>query len=172
MIRISKVPEGPGKEHLRYDVQRWVYTQMGSLTGLQELILGVKKLYTKDLLTRNITFLSSDPIVLEETLRHGAPTFIYRSLEFSLESGLELLAGMKELRVLDVKSTAHRIGVAELEWMHVNWPKLKKIKGLVSKREWSGDTEAGLEVMTAMEKWLDAHPHGIGSSYYSGTISS
>lgn len=63
MIRISKVPEGPGKENLRYDVQRWVYTQLGRLTGLQELILGVKRLYTKDLLTRNITSLSSDPIM-------------------------------------------------------------------------------------------------------------
>lgn len=169
IIPILKIPEGPGDEHLRYDVQRWVYTQLSRLTGLQELILGVKELDPKELLARNLSHLSHDPILLEESLRYVAPTFIYRSLEFSLESGLELLAGMKELRVLDVKSMAHRIGVAELEWMHVNWPKLKTIKGLISMREWLGDAEAGLEVVAAVEKWMDAHPHGIGSSFYSGT---
>lgn len=168
--RSPALPEGEGDEHLRYKVQRWVYTQLGRLTGLQELILGVKELDPKVLLQRGIAGLSVDPIALEDALRFVVPTFIYRSLEFSLESGLEMLAGLKELRVLDVKSTAHRIGVAELDWMHVHWPKLKEIKGLISRREWLGDVEAGLEVMTAVEKWLDAHPYGIGSSYYSGTI--
>ncbi|KAF9537283.1 hypothetical protein EC957_008507 [Mortierella hygrophila] len=161
------VPEEAEDVHPRYDVQRWVYTQLGRLTGLRELILGVKELDNMALLARNVAHLSHDPIALEGSLRHVAPTFIYRSLEFSLESGLELLAEMKELRVLDVKSTAHRIGVAELDWMHVNWPKLKEIKGLMSRREWLGDAEAGLEVMSAVEKWLDSHPHGIGSSFYS-----
>lgn len=169
--RSPMLPEGEGAEHLRYDVQQWVYTQLGRLTGLQELILGVKELDPKVLSRRGIAGLSVDPIALEDALRFVVPTFIYRSLEFSLESGLEMLVGLKELRVLDVKSTAHRIGVAELDWMHVHWPKLKEIKGLISKREWLGDAKAGLEVMAAVEKWLDAHPYGIGS-YYSGAIRS
>ena len=50
--------------------------------------------------------------------------------------------------------------------MHVHWPKLKEIKGLMLRREWLGDAEAGLEVMAAAEKELVAHPRGIGSSYY------
>ncbi|KAF9292175.1 hypothetical protein BGZ88_006503 [Linnemannia elongata] len=86
--------------------------------------------------------------------------------QFSLASGLELLGGMEELRVLDVRSTAHRIGIVDLDWMHVNWPKLKEIKGLVSKREWAGDVPGGLAVKAAVEEWMAAHPHGIGSSFY------
>lgn len=70
----------------------------------------------------------------------------YQCLEFSsesglgllsgltLESGLALLSGLKELRVLDVRKTAHNIGVEELEWMHQNWPKLERIRGLESDR--------------------------------------
>ncbi|KAF8932729.1 hypothetical protein BGZ47_011201 [Haplosporangium gracile] len=164
--RYIALPEGEGDEHFRYDVQRWVYTQLGRLTGLQDLILGVKELDPRVLSARGLAHLCFDPIALEEALRYVVPTFIYRSLEFSLESGLELLVGLKELRFLDVKSTAHRIGVAELDWMHVNWPKLKEIKGLISAREWAGDAKAGLAEKTAAEKWMTAHPHGIGSSFY------
>ncbi|KAF9140743.1 hypothetical protein BG015_001524 [Linnemannia schmuckeri] len=166
--RYTALPEGEGDEHFRYDVQRWVYTQLGRLTGLQNLILGVKELDPRVLSARGLAHL--DPIALEEVLRFVVPTFIYRSMEFSLESGLGLLVGLKELRFLDVKSTAHRIGVTELDWMHVNWPKLKEIKGLVSAREWAGDAEAGLAVKAAVEEWMDAHPYGIGSYYYSGSI--
>jgi hypothetical protein len=163
--RDLEVPEGEGDAHLRYDVQRWVYTQLGRLTGLQELILGVKELDRQEFVERGVAHLAHDPVALEKAL-DDVPTFIYRSLEFSLESGLDMLAGMKELRFLDVKSTAHRIGVAELDWMHINWPKLKTIRGLVSVREWTGDAEGGLEVKTAVEEWLAAHPRGIGSSFH------
>ena len=66
------------------------------------------------LLRRGVAGLSRDPIALEDAPRYVVPTFIYRPLEFSLESGLEMLEGLKEPRVLDVKSTAHRIRLAEL----------------------------------------------------------
>lgn len=95
-------------------------------------------------------------VELEEALLGDYFTFHYRCLEFSLASGLELLGGMEELRVLDVRSTAHRIKIAELDWMHVNWPKLKEIKGLVSKREWAGDVAGGLAVKAAVEEWMAA----------------
>ncbi|KAG0282664.1 hypothetical protein BGZ96_000249 [Linnemannia gamsii] len=168
IVRDPEVPEGEGDEHFRYDVQRWVYTQLGRLTGLQELILGVKELDHKEFVERGIDHLIHDPVALEKALYDdGVPTFIYRSLEFSLESGLDMLAGMKELKFLDVKSTAHRIGVAELDWMHINWPKLKTIRGLESMREWTRDTEAGLAVKTAIGAWMAAHPSGIGCSYSS-----
>lgn len=51
---------------------------------------------------------------------------------------------MKKLQVLDVRLTAHRIGVAELDWMHVNWSKLKNIVGWDSDQAWSGDVEGNL----------------------------
>jgi hypothetical protein len=163
---------------LRFDVQRWVYEQLRRMTGLKELVMGVP-----DVNPGALAEISSHGesgkgsttkarLSLEENLSmEQNRSFNYCSLEFSLESGLEMLEGLKELKLLDVKATAHRIGVAELDWMHVNWPKLKEIKGLVSVREWAGDVEGGLEVKAAVEEWLAAHPQGIGSAYYSGTTS-
>ncbi|KAG0284739.1 hypothetical protein BGZ96_010911 [Linnemannia gamsii] len=164
----------------RYEVQRWVYEQLGRMTGLEELVLGMVDVCFEglgdympeddddDMTTVEFLTQLEDAMEDDDWLHR----FInYQCLEFSLESGLELLGGLKELRMLDVKSTAHRIGVAELEWMHVNWPKLKEIKDLVSERTWAGDAEDGLVVMDAVEEWMEAHPHGIGSSFYAGASS-
>ncbi|KAK3834132.1 MAG: hypothetical protein J3R72DRAFT_514490 [Linnemannia gamsii] len=119
----------------RYDVQRWIYSQLGRMTGLRELVLGIGD-------------------------------FNYESLEFSLESGLEVLGGLKELRVLDVRMMAHRIGIKELEWMRVNWPRLKEIKGLYASRGCTGNDE-GIKVWeNAVNEWMEAHPYGIGIFYY------
>ncbi|KAF8928673.1 hypothetical protein BGZ47_001483 [Haplosporangium gracile] len=63
-----------------------------------------------------------------EYLQYDGP--ISNTLELSLESGLERLAGLKDLEVFDFEGLDHRIGKAELDWMAVNWPKLKIIHGL------------------------------------------
>lgn len=151
---------------LRFDVQRWIYTQVGRMTGLRELILGVQ-----DLSTGTMKFCGVNPqmnsIEMEEAmLETHVHAFNYLSLEFSLESGLGLLAGLKEMRMLDVRCTAHYIGVAELEWMHTNWPKLERIRGLESDRRWSVHHAEGPAAKTAVEEWMAAHPRGIGSSFY------
>ncbi|KAF9537284.1 hypothetical protein EC957_008508 [Mortierella hygrophila] len=168
MVHPEDLPEDSG-DSLRFKVQRWIYTQLGRLTGLQELVLGVMDLNPEELSKRGFSK-DTDPnsIELEEALYHVYPTFNYHTLEFSLESGLELLAGLKKLKVLDVRLTAHRIGVEELDWMHVNWPRLKTIRGLGSKREWAGKAEPRLEVKAAVDAWMAAHPDGIGC-YYSET---
>lgn len=51
-------------------------------------------------------------------------------LELSLASGVDELAGLKDLETLDVTKLVHRIGMAEVQWMVANWPKLKSIPGL------------------------------------------
>jgi hypothetical protein len=51
-------------------------------------------------------------------------------IEFSLRSGLAILAPLKELRAISVSQGAHAIGVREVEWMSKNWPRLKSIEGL------------------------------------------
>ncbi|KAF9140742.1 hypothetical protein BG015_001523, partial [Linnemannia schmuckeri] len=140
-----------GSRQLSQSIQQWVYTQLGRLTGLQELVLGVVDLDPEELANRGLEGFGLDSVAVEDALKDEFSTYGYQCLEFSLRSGLEMLEGLKELRMLDVKATAHRIGVAELDWMHVNWPKLKEIKGLVSAREWAGDAEAGLAVETAVE---------------------
>ncbi|KAK3833150.1 MAG: hypothetical protein JOS17DRAFT_774040 [Linnemannia elongata] len=51
-------------------------------------------------------------------------------IEYSLRSGLAILAPLKELRCLSVNQGVHAIGVREVEWMCKNWPRLRSIEGL------------------------------------------
>ncbi|KAG0282666.1 hypothetical protein BGZ96_000251 [Linnemannia gamsii] len=150
----------------RYPAQNWIYIQLSRMTGLQELVVGLQEL-SASTVRRNGVDWSMDTAALEEALPENDPrVFNYLSLEFSLECGLGLLSGLKEMRMLDVRSTAHNIGVAELEWMHTNWPKLERISGLESDRRWSIHHEDGPAAKTAVEEWMAAHPRGIGSSFY------
>ncbi|KAG0063581.1 hypothetical protein BGZ89_009773 [Linnemannia elongata] len=149
----------------RYDVQRFIYTQLGRMINLKELNLGVPDTVSAPHSWYVVEIGELGPF--EDPGHNFVREFNYRSLEFSLASGLDLLAGMKELTMLDVRWTAHRIGVEELDWMHANWPKLKVIKGLLSKREWAGEDEGGMAIRAAVDEWIAVHPHGIGSSFYS-----
>ncbi|KAF9125149.1 hypothetical protein BGW39_007618 [Mortierella sp. 14UC] len=150
---------------LRFVVQGWIYLQLNRMVNLQELILGETDFSQRRLDHLNVDA-SLDSIALEEALLdHEVRAFNYQSMEFSLESGLMLLGGLKELRVLDVRRTAHRIGIAELEWMYTNWPKLKEIRGLVTERRWADRAEDGARVKEEVEAWIAAHPKGIGSSF-------
>ncbi|KAK3812565.1 MAG: hypothetical protein J3R72DRAFT_462761 [Linnemannia gamsii] len=150
---------------LRFDVQRWIYTQLNRMVNLQELILGITD-FSQRRLSHIEVDASLDSVALEEALLvHGVRGFNYGTMEFSLQSGLGLLVGMKEMRLLDVRRTAHRIGVAELEWMHTNWPKLETIRGLESNWRWATDYEEGPAAKAAVDAWMAAHPRGIGSSF-------
>lgn len=155
---------------LRFEVQQWVYMQLSRMTGLKELVLGMTDLDPDVLASYNIDPLlsSTDPIAYEEALliNHRNREFQYLSMEFSLESGLYMLEGMKELRVLDVRMTAHNIGVEELEWMYSNWPKLEKIRGLVTERRWSVRRDEWRKFKAGVDAWMAAHPRGIGCSFY------
>ena len=79
-------------------------------------------------------------------------------LEFSLESGLEELAGLKELEVLDVNPLAHRIGVPEVQWMVIHWPKLGAIRGL-RYSEYNHKFGGRIPVIGVMEcvRWMGEH---------------
>ncbi|KAG0072701.1 hypothetical protein BGZ89_003913 [Linnemannia elongata] len=52
------------------------------------------------------------------------------TLELTLESGLDRLSELKRLEVFSFEGTSHRVGKAELEWMAVNWPRLRELRGL------------------------------------------
>ncbi|KAG0377216.1 hypothetical protein BGX24_006494 [Mortierella sp. AD032] len=60
------------------------------------------------------------------TLAQPIPT----TMELSLASGLDRLAALKDLEVFGFEGVDHRIGKPELEWMAVNWPKLKVMRGV------------------------------------------
>lgn len=54
----------------------------------------------------------------------------YDCLEMTLESGLDQLKGLNNLRVLDVQRMEQRIGLKEVQWMSQYWPRLREIRGL------------------------------------------
>lgn len=48
----------------------------------------------------------------------------------SLKSGLQILEGLKELKVLSVVRMATTIGVEDVQWMVQSWLKLRRVDGL------------------------------------------
>ena len=161
------LPQTTRDMELRYEIQRWIYVQLSRMTGLKELVLGGPDFHPDLIAPLRSYWASMHPIELEERLLvHDIHSFNNLSMEFSLKSGLELLEGLKELKVLDVRRMAHNIGVEELEWMHRNWPKLERIKGLETERGWSVDRGEGREFKAGVDAWMAAHPRGIGSSFY------
>ncbi|KAF8945150.1 hypothetical protein BGZ47_003191 [Haplosporangium gracile] len=57
------------------------------------------------------------------------PQFQYSCLPLSLESGLDLMSELKELRELNVEQVAHRIGLEEMQRMVVIGPSLTGLSG-------------------------------------------
>ncbi|KAF9549240.1 hypothetical protein EC957_004540 [Mortierella hygrophila] len=129
-----------------HEIQREVYSQLGALSCLEELYLGHRQhAMTKLAIRQELegddydSEDSEDSEDEEDTV--GTSQFQMNCLEFSLESGLYLLAGLKELRILDVTFTCHRIGVPELEWMETNFPNLASLRGLDPVRSMEDDVQ-------------------------------
>ncbi|KAF9204738.1 hypothetical protein BGZ59_000889 [Podila verticillata] len=95
--------------------QRLMCQRIGSLERLEELILGLNDGYV-DILEPTVQV---DPIQ-------------YHCLELSLETGLDALAGLKELRELAINGMDHAMGAPEIEWVVRQnvWPRLKRIEGM------------------------------------------
>ncbi|KAF9309496.1 hypothetical protein BG003_009695 [Podila horticola] len=104
---------GPTVEH-SHNVQRQVYRLLARQTKLEVLDLGHR-------------WSDNDWTV-------SYPFYQYYSLEMSIESGLEELGVLKEIRELDLRLINHKITVRELEWMVEHWPKLRTVKGLVQEK--------------------------------------
>lgn len=112
--RISHV-EAPACEGKR--LQHRVYERLSRFTNLEELCLG------HDALTSDHTTHSSDG-------EKEGSDFQYECLDMTLESGLDQLKKLKNLKVLDVQWMEQCIGVKEVEWMTLHWPQLREIRGL------------------------------------------
>ncbi|KAG0034850.1 hypothetical protein BGZ81_002616 [Podila clonocystis] len=120
----------PTLEH-SHQVQRQVYRQLGKQTHLQQLYLGASIGSPED------------------------PHRLWYSLEMTLSSGLDELAGMKNLCTLSVHHMNQYIGVRELEWMCDHWPSLMRIEGMCRRGE---------ELPAEIKEWLEeqrrkGHPH-------------
>ena len=121
-IRISGIPrpdlpedccyewtpeEYPGQGRL---LQQQVCERLGTLVNLERLWLGI-----------NPT-MKFHPDVYIRPKRDG--------LELTMETGLKSLRDLKKLHDINVRTTEHRIGDEEVQWMKENWPLLQTIQGL------------------------------------------
>ncbi|KAF9098282.1 hypothetical protein BGX23_006515 [Mortierella sp. AD031] len=104
-FRLFAVPDPENEEQHQldleesYKVQRKVYSRLAQLTRLRELVLGN---------TESTSFLDGSP----------------KYLSMSLESGLDLLAGLKELQIVDCdKGVTCFWNLPEQEWVQDHWPK-------------------------------------------------
>ncbi|KAI8345823.1 hypothetical protein B0O80DRAFT_263843 [Mortierella sp. GBAus27b] len=79
-----------------------------------------------------------------ETLWLGSDGSSDGGLEWSLDSGLWKLAGLKKLKELNVYGMSVKVGVKEVEWMTEQWPRLHSLFGICGLD--GGGTE-----------WLEAH---------------
>lgn len=118
--------EPPAEEVLReaylgqsQELQHLVYERLARFSHLEELHLGHESRDVGD------EFLYID----------GDADYQYECLEMTLKSGLWILEGLSELRVLSVMRMETRIGVEEVKWMVKHWPKLQAIHGLNVNRD-------------------------------------
>ncbi|KAF9154140.1 hypothetical protein BG015_001774 [Linnemannia schmuckeri] len=122
-------------------LQHQVCQHLNLLTSLQELCLGVQP--------------------TDELEYRGALNGVQEDcLELSLDSGLNRMEDLKELRVLSVMRMKHRIRLEEVKWMVGHWPKLEAIPGLLSSATYN-DTDEEWEALQDEEQhiihWIREH---------------
>jgi hypothetical protein len=104
--------------------------------------------------------------IYPESLYDGSASksYQYDCLEMTLESGLDQLKDLKNLRVLDVQRMEQRIGLKEVQWMSLHWPRLREIRGLC-------DDDDNLETIGWLWRHFPRIKVGISSrSFYCATI--
>ncbi|KAG0270737.1 hypothetical protein BGZ95_001591, partial [Linnemannia exigua] len=120
---LSQEPPEPSALQASRNIQRKVLMQLGQLIHLRTLCLGTSSYPYTNREYSQLQIKGIGTVIVDGTIQTDC-------LELSLESGLDELAGLKELEEIVVYRMAHRIGVEEVQWMVENWPKLKKISGL------------------------------------------
>jgi len=134
----------------------WLFSHLAGLEQLQELWLSDHLLdhgHRRRAQHHGVGGLQHESVV-------GSVTF-----HLTLEAGLDMLTGLKRLRVLDVRGLDHQIGLSEVGWMVANWPGLSILRGLVS-TVWLSHRPGHNEKLAAAERaagainWLSqCHPH-------------
>ncbi|KAG0297823.1 hypothetical protein BGZ97_004219 [Linnemannia gamsii] len=95
------------------EVDQLVFEQLSKLVQLEELDLGDDPL--RDL----------DGNLRKELRYQGG-------LQLRLDSGLDRLAGLKNLYAVEFRGTVQTIRVEEIEWMLESWPQLEEVSGELS----------------------------------------
>jgi hypothetical protein len=118
-VRSSSERAAEGTVEASRAIQRKVYQQLGALTCLEFLDLGL-----------DIENGSREELVDDIDGTIYDPQFQLNCLELSLASGLDLLGDLQNLRSLRTVGMEHRIGIPELHWMMAHFPRLELFIGL------------------------------------------
>ncbi|KAF9350356.1 hypothetical protein BGX26_011465 [Mortierella sp. AD094] len=90
-----------------------------------------------------------------------------KCLEFTFETGLRKLEGLKKLRKVNLTGLKHRISVEELKWMKEAWPQLEQFEGLIAgdiefEDENDDDREDRRSREGDMQEWLQGSEAVVG----------
>lgn len=124
-----------------YQLQRRVYEQLGRLTKLRHLVLGgdIGQYGAKDF---DMALKERADEGMYFSMSHWQTGYQYECLSMTLESGLDLLSGLQEMRAVVVEGMAvGLLNPAESDWQSVHWPLLETgrlfINGYFSDPFWS-----------------------------------
>ncbi|KAF8941481.1 hypothetical protein BGZ47_007372 [Haplosporangium gracile] len=107
--------------------RRQVYDRFAGLKNLRLLDLGHDYTQLDNMETKQYLGHYGGPLH-ESATQFAGP--IRDSLELTLASGLDRLAGLKDLETFEFDAVDHRIEEAELAWMATHWPSLRSIRRL------------------------------------------
>ncbi|KAF9141440.1 hypothetical protein BGX30_004788 [Mortierella sp. GBA39] len=105
-----------------------VYKQFSRMTKLRELELGQEWRATIRHLDNRADGLDEEYDYDAYYARYAPP--IDGTLDLKLISGFNQLMTLKDLEVFGFEGVDHRMDKVELDWMAVNWPKLKVMRGI------------------------------------------
>ncbi|KAG0292404.1 hypothetical protein BGZ96_004151 [Linnemannia gamsii] len=104
------------------ELQRQVYERLARFTHLEELELGHDDRNWDD--DESYVEAADGGVVFDDQ------DYQYECMDLTLENGLGLLEGLKELKSISIMRMATRVGLEEVKWMVANWPKFEYISGL------------------------------------------
>ncbi|KAG0345281.1 hypothetical protein BG004_003817 [Podila humilis] len=117
-------------------LQKKLFRQLGQLKRLRVLDFGYEERFHSVIINRAVQKYDIDTGTTtiepgwKEVTVEKKPLGFEDTLQLTLESGLDQLESLKELRIFGFESLMHEIGEKELEWMVRSWPKLEVMRGL------------------------------------------
>ncbi|KAF9281437.1 hypothetical protein BGZ88_011614 [Linnemannia elongata] len=100
-------------------IQLGVYQQLGRMTNLKQLVLGHDDVDVTRGCLHDERLSEGEYYREEDTIQKGHQ---YECLEMTVESGMDAMAEMRELRVLELE--AMEVGELDRRWTEKNWPQL------------------------------------------------
>ncbi|KAF9370330.1 hypothetical protein CPB97_002816 [Podila verticillata] len=111
--------------------QRRLFRKLAQLHRLQVLEFGVVQRSDKSCTLAAVKDASGKVVEQQRKVVYTVELKSFKdTLRLTMETGLDQLGALKELRLFGFEGVAHRITERELEWMVRSWPQLAVMRGL------------------------------------------